>query len=105
MMASVALGIAVDDSVHMMTAYRRERGGGRSSREAVSCAMAQVGPAMTITTIAACIGFFALMRSAFVPIRLFGLLSGIAMIVALAADVLLLPAILIAIDGQGEEAR
>jgi predicted RND superfamily exporter protein len=103
MMASVALGIAVDDSVHVLISYRRERGGGRSAAEAVRVAMAQVGPAMVITTIAACIGFFALMRSAFVPIQLFGLLSGIAMIAALAADVLLLPAILIATDGQREE--
>jgi predicted RND superfamily exporter protein len=105
MMASVALGIAVDDSVHMMSAYRRERRDGRPSRDAVTLAMAQVGPAMVITTIASCIGFFALMRSAFVPIELFGLLSGVAMIVALAADVLLLPAILIAADGDGKEAR
>jgi predicted RND superfamily exporter protein len=44
------------------------------------------------------------MRSAFVPIQLFGLLSGIAMIAALAADLLLLPAILIATDSRGEEA-
>lgn len=105
MMASVALGIAVDDTVHMMSAYRRERHEGRSPRDAATLAMAQVGSAMVITTVASCIGFFALMRSAFVPIELFGLLSGVAMIVALAADVLLLPAILIAADGERREAR
>ena len=48
-----------------------------------------------MTTVAACIGFFALTTSAFVPVRFFGLLSGLAMIVALAADLWLVPALLV----------
>ncbi len=56
--------------------------------------MASVGPSITVTTVTACIGFFALGRSTFLPLRYFGNLSGIAMVVALAADLLLVPAAL-----------
>ncbi len=49
---------------------------------------------MILTTVASSIGFFALTTSDFVPIRHFGLLSGAAMIVALAADLWFVPAML-----------
>jgi predicted RND superfamily exporter protein len=64
-------------------------------------ALEHVGPAMVLTTVAACIGFFALMTSAFVPIRFFGLLSGTAMLVALAADLWLVPAMLVLFSREG----
>ncbi len=99
MVAGVALGIAVDDTVHMLAAYRSKRGSGLNAALAARAAVAHVGPAMATTTLAACIGFFSLARSAFVPIRWFGLLAGIAMLVALAADVLVVPALL-ALSGR-----
>ena len=98
MVASVCLGIAVDDTVHMLSAYDRERRQGRRCEAAVRGALLKVGPAMTITTVTACIGFFSLYRSLFVPILYFGLLSGLAMIVALLADIILAPALLAFVD-------
>lgn len=94
MVASIALGIAVDDTVHLLVALQEENPG-RSRRETIIRALERVGPALVLTTAAACIGFFALMTSAFVPIRAFGLLSGVAMIVALVADLWLVPALLV----------
>jgi len=95
MMASVALGIAVDDTVHVLAAYRDERGGGGIAPAAAARrAVARVGPAMAITTAAACTGFLALRLSDFLPIRWFGTLSALAMVVALLADAWLVPALL-----------
>jgi len=93
MMASVALGIAVDDTVHMLTAYGEERD--RTPEGAATRALARVGPAMVITSAAACAGFLALWLSEFLPIRWFGLLSALAIAVALLADAWLVPALLI----------
>ncbi len=101
MVASIALGIAVDDTVHLLVAIDREGKGGNRTRR-VRHALEHVGPAMVLTTVAACIGFFALMTSDFIPIRYFGLLSGVAMLVALAAGLWLVPALLVFSCSEGE---
>jgi hypothetical protein len=95
MTASVVIGIAVDDTAHLLSAYRGERGAGRGAAEAIGSSLARTGPAMLAATASACAGFFALSRSAFVPIRWFGLLSGFAMLVGLVAEVFLVPATLV----------
>jgi hypothetical protein len=104
MVASIALGIAVDDTVHSLASWRRLRASGLGAEPAVRAAYAEVGPAMLTTAVAACIGFFSVMHSAFVPIRFFGLLAGTAMAVALVADLLLVPALLLALGRRAERA-
>ncbi|NNL67029.1 MAG: MMPL family transporter, partial [Myxococcales bacterium] len=91
MMASVALGIAVDDTVHVLAAYDRADG---TRRRRARHAAAEVGPAMGITTAVACVGFLTLRLSEFMPIRWFGMLSALAVTAALAADAWLVPALL-----------
>lgn len=103
MVASVALGIAVDDTVHLLEVFRSGVRRGLDARAATLDAVLQVGPAMILTTATACAGFFALGRSHFVPIAYFGLLSGIALIVALAADLLLTPALLLPLRSKQNE--
>lgn len=92
--ASVAMGIAVDDTVHLLATWRATRMTSVSRRIHTAVVLERLAPAMVITTVVACIGFFALMRSAFLPIACFGLLSGVAMLAALWADFFLLPAML-----------
>jgi predicted RND superfamily exporter protein len=99
MVASVALGIAVDDAVHFLEGYRWRRES-LGVREALERTMTDVGPALVVTTVTACIGFFAVCNSAFVPIRYFGLLAGVAMVVALAADVVVVPAIMLLVASE-----
>lgn len=93
MVASISLGIAVDDTVHFLAGYHRHRLRGESNHAAIRGTLSSVGPSITVTTITACIGFFALCQSSFVAIRYFGLLSGIAILMALVADLLLVPAL------------
>lgn len=94
MVSSISLGIAVDDTVHFLVGYRRHRSMGDRNFAAIGTTLTHVGPALIVTTITACIGFFTLTISAFIPIANFGLLAGIAMFAALLADLLLLPSIL-----------
>lgn len=99
MVASVALGIAVDDTVHLLAGYRRERQAGKENSIAIRDALTAVGPSISVTTLTACIGFFTLATSAFIPVADFGRLAGIAMIWALAADLLFVPALLAVLPG------
>lgn len=100
MMASVALGIAVDDTVHFLQGYTRARRTGLPPAGSVENSLHEVGPAMIVTSVTSCIGFFALIRSAFLPIAWFGILSGVAMVVALLADLFVGPALLLVIEGR-----
>lgn len=93
MVAGVALGIAVDDTVHLITSLRRH-GGELPAAVDIHNAVAEVGPALLVTTAAATAGFISLTVAHFLPIRYFGLLTSVAMVVALAAALFLLPALL-----------
>lgn len=95
MMASVALGIAVDDTVHIASAYLRNCANSMTSTDAIQSALKSVGPAVVFTTIMATAGFASLMISNFLPICYFGFFSSVAMLIALLADILLLPALLV----------
>jgi len=91
MVASIAMGIAVDDTVHVLAAFRRRR-----LRNDSACAIREtlfdVGPSITVTTFTAAAGFYCLALSIFKPIQFFGMLSGSAIVLALVTDLIALPA-------------
>ena len=93
MVAGIALGIAVDDSVHLATSLRRHYGE-HPTREGVETSVQEVGAALVVTSLTAAVGFLSLAIARFLPIRYFGLLSASAMIVALGAGLIVLPALL-----------
>jgi len=95
MVASISLGIAVDDTVHFLAAYRKNRSQGQDPAVAIHTTLSRTGSSLVVTTITACIGFFTLSLSSFPPISYLGLLSGLAILVALAADLMLVPAIFV----------
>lgn len=96
MVGSLALGIAVDDTMHVVTSFHvaRERGAGDTIAQALRPNL----PAITYTTVVVALGFGVLALSDFTFIRNLGLLIAVIMAVCLAADVTLLPALL-----QGRE--
>ncbi len=102
LVAGVALGISVDNTVHLLAAYRRQGAESVGAHAAVGKVLEEVGPAMIYSTLTACIGFATLWGSGFVPIRYFGFLSVIALLVALAADLVLTPSILVLRNGHGK---
>lgn len=102
MVGAIILGVAVDDSIHLITAYRDNRRRGLASREAILGAITRTGQALITSSIAISIGFFALMASSWQSIASFGLLSGVAILVALLADLIVLPAIILAFQDRSD---
>ncbi len=100
MVASIALGIAVDNTAHVLESVRRRLAAGSPVREAVRWTLERAGSAMVVTSVTAAIGFLSLTASRFVPIRDFGVLAAVAMIAALAGDLVLLPASIVYREGR-----
>jgi predicted RND superfamily exporter protein len=97
--ASMTLGIVVDDSVHFITKYLRARNSFMlDKKQAIHHAFTTVGPAMWTTTVALVAGFLVLMLSDYKMSADMGLLSAITISIALVMDFLLLPAILLVAD-------
>jgi len=96
MIAAVVLGIAIDDTVHLLTQYRRRRAAGSEPSEAIRAAVLHVGRAVVTTSIALSLGFFVLTLSSWESVASFGFLSGLAILVALVADLVILPAVIAA---------
>ncbi len=94
MIASVAVGIAVDDTIHVYQSYAARRAHGASAVQALARTYHVVGRAVLSTSLILGAQFFILSASEFVPIAEFGLLMGIAILAALVFDLLFLPALL-----------
>ncbi len=96
---AMTLGIVVDDTVHLLSKYLRgRREYGMDSADAVRYSFSSVGIALTVTTVALVAGFGVLASSGFAVNGDMGLLSAITISVALIADFLFLPPLLILLD-------
>jgi hypothetical protein len=105
MVAAVSLGIAVDDSIHFLTHWRERRQAGAPPATALRETLALKGRTLVWTSlilIAVCLVFWC---SSFPPVRDFGLLSAAAFAAALAAVLMLLPALLHRPGGREVPAR
>jgi len=91
--ASIAMGIAVDDTIHYIHRYREEL-----SKESANTALRNtnfsVGYAMLFTSVIIILGFSQLAFSDFIPSVQFGLLASVAMLMALVWNLTLLPVLL-----------
>ncbi len=98
--APVALGIIVDDTVHFLSKYRRARLElGKSSEEAVRYSFHTVGTALFLTSVILVCGFLVLTFSGFRMNAQLGFMTTISILCALAADFLFLPALLMKLAG------
>jgi len=95
MTASVALGVAVDDTIHYLTWFRRGIAQGLSRRAAAMAAYERCSVAMFQTTLIGGLGLAVFATSTFTPTQQFGYLMIAMLAVALVGDLLLLPAILV----------
>lgn len=94
--ASISLGIIVDDSVHFLSKYVRARDEKRLSVEdSIRYAFSNVGVAILVNTIILAAGFFVMTTSAFKLNADLGLMTILSIIGALLLDFLLLPALLL----------
>jgi predicted RND superfamily exporter protein len=100
--AAMSLGIVVDDTVHFTSSFRQARNDWRfSPEEAVQHAFTATGTALASTSIVLILGFGVLSLSAFQVNHGMGQLTSLIIACALAADFLMLPALLIAAARKG----
>jgi len=94
LIGAIAIGLAVDDTVHFMHNFRRYEQQYNDVDKAVRLTLLTTGRAMIVTTIVLSFGFFVFMGASMSNIFNFGLLTGIAIIVAVLADFFLVPALM-----------
>ena len=94
MTASVAMGVAVDDTIHFLTWFRRGLDEGRDRNNAILLAYRRVGLAMTQTTLIGGFGLSIFAFSTFTPTQRFGTLMLALLAAALIGDLIFLPALL-----------
>lgn len=98
--AGVTIGIVVDDTVHFLSKYvRAQREQGLAPEDAVRYAFSTVGTALWVTSFVLVIGFGILALSTFELNAGMGLLTAITIALALAADFLFLPPLLMKYGG------
>jgi len=94
MIGSIALGLVVDDTVHFMVRLRRNISK-YDMETAVKNSMEETGRPIILTTLILTAGFFTLGFGSFLPNIAFGIISGVVILCAVIADLVLLPAILL----------
>jgi len=94
MAGSIALGIAVDGSFHMLVRYQEELQATGDKAQATRVALQQTGPPILQSTVIMSIGMSALTFSSFGPTALFGWLMGATLTMSLIGDSILLPCML-----------
>ncbi|MDP6058525.1 MAG: MMPL family transporter, partial [Pirellulaceae bacterium] len=94
MTASVAMGVAVDDTIHFLTWFRIGIREGLSRRDAILEAYRRVATAMTQTTLIGGLGLSVFAASTFTPTQQFGVMMVTLLAAALVGDLIILPAIL-----------
>jgi predicted RND superfamily exporter protein len=92
---TIAFGIAVDDTIHLLGRFKLELSKGRSKIVAMKNAYQTTGKAMVITTFILCSGFFLLVFSDYMGAFYMGLLISVTLFVALIADLTLLPILIV----------
>lgn len=100
---ATSLGLIVDATVHFLSKYQRaRRANGATAPDAVRYAFRTVGTALWVTSAILIAGFGVLALSGFRINEHLGLLTAVAIAAALVIDFLLLPALLLALDGKSK---
>jgi len=91
---AIIMGIAIDDTIHFLIKYTEARKRGLSLEEALTYVMHYAGSAMILTTLVLSCAFIVFVFSQFMLNANFGLITAIALLIAVAIDLLLLPALI-----------
>ena len=100
LIGSIAIGLAVDDTIHFLHNFRRSQNAGADVPAAVRETLQTTGQALLFTTLVLCASFFLFMAGSMVSTFSFGFLTGLALAVAFLADVTLLPAMIQVLAGE-----
>tara|TARA_B100000959_G_C14983477_1_gene624541 strand:+ start:725 stop:3205 length:2481 start_codon:yes stop_codon:yes gene_type:complete len=101
--AAISVGIGVDNTIHYMHRFKREFPRFGNYRDTMFFCHNSIGRAMYFTSMTIVAGFSILALSNFIPTIVFGLLTSLAMVVALTGSLTLLPQLLITFQPLGSE--
>jgi predicted RND superfamily exporter protein len=101
LIGSIAIGLAVDDTIHFLHNFRRYYLQSGDAKEAVENTFFTTGKAMVITTIVLSLGFFSYIFGTMQSVQNFGFLTGSVIILALLADLFLAPALMVLVAKKG----
>ncbi len=99
--SAIAFAIVVDDTIHILSKYVKARAEGDTSADAIAAAFRVVGKPLLSTTLIFSIVFFVFAVSGLLTNQTLGLLVGMTVVIALAADFFLFPPLLLALDKTG----
>ncbi len=100
MVGGIAIGLAVDDTVHFLHNFRRYYNQCGDAGVAVRQTLLTTGRAMLFTTIILACGFFILLLAELKSTNNFGIITGFTITMALFADFLLAPAMMVLLTGK-----
>jgi predicted RND superfamily exporter protein len=95
MIGAIVIGLAVDDTIHFMHRFQRSFAATGDAQEAIRDTLLTTGAAMLFTTLALCAGFLTFTFATMTNIVRFGVLGAMAIVVALLADLLVGPALMV----------
>ncbi len=98
LVTAIAFGIVVDDTIHLLSKYRKSRSEGKSPEEAIAVTFRLVGSPLLTTTLIFALGFLVFGVSGLSTNQTLGLLVGLMVIIAVVADFLLFPPLLMLLD-------
>ena len=101
LIGSIAIGLAVDNTIHFIHNFKRYYLENGDSAKAIEQTFFTTGKAMVITTLVLSLGFFAYLTANMISVQNFGLLTGSVITFALLSDLLLAPALMILIAKWG----
>ncbi|SFV60606.1 Predicted exporter of the RND superfamily [hydrothermal vent metagenome] len=101
LIGSIAIGLAVDDTIHFMHNFKRYYLETNDVQLAMENTFFTTGKAMVITTLVLSFGFYAYMAANMISVQNFGILTGSVILFALLADLLLAPALMVVIARRG----
>ena len=98
LIASIAIGLAVDDTIHYLVRYNKEFKKDLDDKKALRETLRHIGRPIIFTTITVSIGFSILAFSSFQPTAVFGIMMMITMLSALVGDLILLPSLMLHVE-------
>ncbi len=101
LIGSIAIGLAVDDTIHFMHNFLRYYRHTGDSAEAIRRTFFTTGKALVITSVVLSLGFYAYTQAQMVSVQNFGFLTGTVIIFALLADLLMAPALMVVAAKRG----
>ena len=101
LIGSIAIGLAVDDTIHFLHNFKRYYLKSGDAAKAIEQTFFTTGKAMVITTIVLSLGFYAYMMANMISVQNFGLLTGTVIVMALLADLFLAPALMMVVTKWG----